>query len=1319
MKKSTTFLALMLTASFLLSCGKASGEEKPSQGADQTSQNQGGDSTPGGSDLPSSQPAKNYYRVTWVDYDGTTLEVDENVEEGAIPSFDGDEPYREAEDEEHVYTFIGWDKELSPVNGDVTFTASYRLDSIEVLFEFAPTSGGQAILGYRTPLSPIKKMTFPSSHAGENVVSIAAEAFQGANKIEEINLPSSLKSIGDRAFAQMGKLAKIKFNEGLEKIGEEAFADCSLLEAIGLPSSLLSLGKASFKGCQTLKDVTLPSSLSQIGEEVFAGCSQLERISLPFVGLSKEDQTPSEKTFFGAIFGKAGNKDDVMIRQFHSLEEEECRFYIPACLKKVVVRDVLPLKGAFSGCKTLHEISLPEGDIPDFCFYDCEKLSHFEASEECRSVGESGFEGCRDLAAISLPEGLESIGNRAFARCSSITSFALPSSMVSVGESIFAECASLKKIALPFLGGSLDDQQGSLAYYFSSEPFVGSTSATRNIYYPITLQEIYIEGGNVVSGAFNGFHSLSRIGLPEQMPKLTSNLFSAIPSLAEVVFTGPEDVKNSINQYRTKTKQGDFCISSIDESKVIYEDDCAYLVEEEGKKTLLHYYGKEAIYDIEEGVTALGDRAFSGCLSLVSVAFPTTLESVGDQIFYGASKLVEVIDPRDVEYEIDPISGKIRVGGTSIKPEHLLHSKEDRKVYVDENGYVMGNVDGAMTNFGYVGEKEEIVVPEGTEVICRQAYAFDKGIVSLKTPSSLKKINTQAFAYCRGIVSINLADSLEEIESRAFMNCSSLESFRAPRELLFLRSEAFQGCHHLQEAVFQDKTTFIGQSAFMDCPSLDSLRLPREIETVYLSSFQGAPIPYEKENGFLYFGNESNAKLVCFGSDNKEIESISLPEGCKVIAGSAFANFASLKTLSLPKSLTTIGASAFSGCASLANVTYGNEETVLLQSCFANCTSLTIAPIPAKTQTIHGSAFSGCTKIASASIPNSVSNVGSELFSGCTSLKNVSLPAKLTQISMYMFSGCTSLSGIALPASIESIGDSAFIGCTALASINLPPSLKTIAYGAFQGCTALTEINLLSTSLEQIGGHAFYNAGLTSVTLPSSCKDIGVYTFQNCASLTSVDLGTGVTSIGISTFHGCTKLTSVKMPSVKEIDAYAFKNTAVASIPISQLEHVRSYAFEGSSITSVSWPSHIESVSYYAFRDCKKLASVSLPSNLKEIKDGAFYGCTALKSISLPASAKTLGSRVFQGCTSLTGISLPSALEEIPNNFLYQCDALTSISIPSSVKKIGSLALYAKGLTTINFSGTIAQWNAIEKDGQQWHRGKLTVKCSNGSTVVS
>lgn len=66
------------------------------------------------------------YTVTWLDDDGTELEVDENVADGTTPSYNGATPTK-ASNAEYSYEFIGWTPAITPVDSaDQIYTAVYR-----------------------------------------------------------------------------------------------------------------------------------------------------------------------------------------------------------------------------------------------------------------------------------------------------------------------------------------------------------------------------------------------------------------------------------------------------------------------------------------------------------------------------------------------------------------------------------------------------------------------------------------------------------------------------------------------------------------------------------------------------------------------------------------------------------------------------------------------------------------------------------------------------------------------------------------------------------------------------------------------------------------------------------------------------------------------------------------------------------------------------------------------------------------------------------------------------------------------------------------
>ena len=70
------------------------------------------------------------YTITWQNYDGTVLETDNNVEYGATPSYDGDDPTKE-QNGNTVYTFTDWTPAIESVTGNQVYTAVYSEQTVK------------------------------------------------------------------------------------------------------------------------------------------------------------------------------------------------------------------------------------------------------------------------------------------------------------------------------------------------------------------------------------------------------------------------------------------------------------------------------------------------------------------------------------------------------------------------------------------------------------------------------------------------------------------------------------------------------------------------------------------------------------------------------------------------------------------------------------------------------------------------------------------------------------------------------------------------------------------------------------------------------------------------------------------------------------------------------------------------------------------------------------------------------------------------------------------------------------------------------------
>ena len=247
----------------------------------------------------------------------------------------------------------------------------------------------------------------------------------------------------------------------------------------------------------------------------------------------------------------------------------------------------------------------------------------------------------------------------------------------------------------------------------------------------------------------------------------------------------------------------------------------------------------------------------------------------------------------------------------------------------------------------------------------------------------------------------------------------------------------------------------------------------------------------------------------------------------------------------------------------------------------------------------------------------------------------------------------------------------------------------------------------------------FKNAdAVTSLTLPSTLREIGSYAFNGCSSLTSVTIPDNVLSVGEGAFSGCSALETMTLPLIGYPLGYVFGRELFAHASSSRQpygyddDQSREY-FDYYIPVSLS---HVtvtgESIPAGAFRDCYFIESITITDGVTDIGEDAFIGCKGMTSVIIPDSVTKIGESAFNGCAFKiswggrpqikeigsqafygydgTSLTIPNSVTSIGEWAFGRCDSLVSVTIPDGVTSIGEWAFCGfDGLKTVNIPDSV------------------------------
>ncbi len=585
--------------------------------------------------------------------------------------------------------------------------------------------------------------------------------------------------------------------------------------------------------------------------------------------------------------------------------------------------------------------------------------------------------------------------------------------------------------------------------------------------------------------------------------------------------------------------------------------------------------------------------------------------------------------------------------------------------------------------YSYKDEIKNVIIQDGITSIGYASFYECKNLESVQLPASLEKISNSAFYRCSKLSSVTFPDTLKSIGNSAFEECSSLTSLEIPDSVTSIGKSAFESCSGLISIKLSENITKISENMLYECKGLTSLNIPDGVTSVEqyalrdCTSMTDITIP-ESVTYFGYGAFWDNAWLDAKKQENPFV----IVNNILIDASECTGN------VSIPENVKTIGVGAFYFNENVTSVEMSDNVKKIEESAFYYCTALESINLSDSIESIERWAFRQCHKLVLDKIPNSVSSMSGNL----------------------IFENCYNITSMKLPVSLKSIGSFMFKDCNALKEVTISKNTTNIGQGAFGTCSNLTDVYYQGTEEE------WQNIYISSA---NNCLDNAVIHYNSDAYDSDYYNG----KYG----ENCT---------------YTF-DSATGTLTISGSGNMMRYDGEAypwqsykNDIKKVIIENGVESISAYAFSQCRNLISIDISETVSSIdnnlsnwiencpnltefnvsennlyfssSDGVLFDKSKSTLIKcpenyqkteyiIPNEVKTINMGAFLDCNNLTSVILSNNITEIASLTFYNCAGLTSVTIPDSVTSIWYSAFnYCNKLTDVYYLGTEKEWNSIE-----------------------
>lgn len=994
----------------------------------------------------------------------------------------------------------------------------------------------------------------------KNIKEIPERMFYDCTSLKELTLPESLEKIGDKAFFNCDKITTKLFDDcigTLKTIGQLAFCNCSgfanLILGDNEKGKVSVIDAKAFQDCKNITMISLPATIEKIREGAFEGCTSLMNVYVH----SKDDGIPAtEANIFGgretemnlyvypetaiAIYqAKKPWKDfkSTTKKEMHTISFNINGVHQPALDITLYSGDIISeeetdkLKIAdkegrtFSGWFNKEWSNAIPSTMPgvDVVFngYFIYEASDANYKYTIYPTGADGKDGAAKATVAGLAKELKvletlpdipttvtftntdypsadgvedftvkEIGTEAFKDQKFIQSITLPATITTIGEGAFIGCTGISNIAIP---ASVDS--------IGKKAFSGCTGLTR------------VDGFKLTKVSDEAFLTCQKLSIID-LSGVTEIGNKAFTNCLQMTFeTLPAGLTKIGYQALSGTGVKTLTIRKniiLDEEVFKYCTKLENVVFEEGfTQTLpkLTFWGCTNLknFTLAKGMR-IGDGAFKGCTGLTALteAMLNQVEEIGSDAFMDCNKLTSITLPSSLSilsssaFACPNLDSKqtpdlvyiIAKGNTP--PQHGAFDAFDSRTYQNEKAWVY--VNKGMTD-AYKAKEPWKYFKTNTSTDIRITDGDQSHTLTyvLDGETYKKDDKEQVFEVMVGTPLAVLPDAVATDKAdRPFSGwIGGLDDKEKPLPVpdVMPNEDTTVWGRFKYEVKFYDGEPMADNSnrlltgeAYPDgfwywfgenyTLPFDQLHRDEYLYTITLPSGETAKESKNEEDMdklksmSFTMGKADVAIKVVYEKDVDEITEggivfeIKISDDMAVVKG--ITNLSTTNVV-IPATVTynkkayqvkEIVHDAFANNNIITSISLGNVETIGNHA-FYKCLNLSeIKNGFPKVVSIGDAAFCN-TKLTDVTIPGNVKEMGPMAFYGCNSLERVTVKAE--NISERAFAKCVNLNALELD-NVKTIGNSAFDNCSKLTTLSLPTSLKQIGEYAFDNVFGMGDI---------------------------------------------------------------------------------------------------------------------------------------------------------------------------------------------------------------------------------------------------------------------